>query len=136
MGILWDRAGQFDVPFDIDVDVDGSVYVSEYHNKRVQVFASDGTYQRQWSLPGWVTGLDVAGGKVYVAVQERQRIQVHATTGAYLTEWGVAGTGNGQFDQPGDVHVGLGGAIYVADFSSPPVPRSPAKQEAPASLSS
>jgi sugar lactone lactonase YvrE len=44
--------GQFDSPLSVAVDAKGSVYVADRGNKRIQVFDSEGTFQRQISNVG------------------------------------------------------------------------------------
>jgi|GEM_PF-323887 len=115
--------GQFNIPFGVDVDAEGNVYVSDYMNNRIQKFTSTGTYLTQWGSAGSGNGqfdhprgiaIDAAGN-VYVADTNNQRIQKFTGTGTYLTQWGSAGSGNGQFNLPEGIATDGAGNVYVAD---------------------
>ena len=75
--------GQFTNPYGIAVGPDGSVYVADYNNHRVQVFRSDGSFVRvmgsQGTDPGQFsgpTGVCVgANGMVFVTDIGNQRVQ-------------------------------------------------------------
>jgi DNA-binding beta-propeller fold protein YncE len=41
--------GQFDLPWGIAVSADGTVYVADGRNDRIQVFSNDGAFLRAWS---------------------------------------------------------------------------------------
>ncbi|KKN95728.1 hypothetical protein LCGC14_0175970 [marine sediment metagenome] len=116
---------EFDVPYFIDVDSTGNVYVADMINDRVQKFDSTGTFLLEWGTPG--TGDGQFGtnspqgiavdsfGDVYVTDPTNDRIQKFNNTGTYLSQFGTGGTGNGQFDLPGGIAVDSSGNIYVAD---------------------
>ena len=50
--------GQFDMPFGITTDADGTVYVLDQANNRVQVFNSEGVYQGKWGNTCALHGLE------------------------------------------------------------------------------
>src|SRR3712207_8966306 len=41
--------GEFNMPWDVAVDKDDTVYVSDYGNNRIQIFSSDGTFIKERS---------------------------------------------------------------------------------------
>jgi DNA-binding beta-propeller fold protein YncE len=53
--------------------------------------------------------------RLYIADTGGGRVVIISTDGDVLAVWGGSGAGPGQFDQPTDVAVGLGGQVYVVD---------------------
>jgi uncharacterized protein (TIGR03663 family) len=90
---------QFYGPRDLEVDVDGTIYVSDTGNKRVQVIGPDLRYQRAFGGPGVTAGrLDEPvglaigpDGVMVVADTWNGRAQVFSRDGAQVREWPVAG---------------------------------------------
>ena len=76
--------GEFKYPSFLSVGPDGSVYIADYSNHRVQVFRSDGTFVRVWGSQGNGNGqfsnpYGIAcgpDGSVYVADCNNHRVQV------------------------------------------------------------
>jgi len=50
-------AGQFNLPHDIAVDEEGTVFVTDRENSRIQLFTRDGKFIEQWTRSGRPTGL-------------------------------------------------------------------------------
>jgi tripartite motif-containing protein 71 len=82
-------AGQFVLPSDVAVAPDGTIYVADSGNNRIQSFDAAGTYLGQWGGEGSGAGqfihpLGVAvtpdGRAVYVADTDNDRIQVFCVT--------------------------------------------------------
>ena len=76
-------AGQFDMPNGVAVAPDGSVYVLDFQNDRIQKFTSAGVFVNKWGTKGTGAGqFEGAGGvavapdgSVYVADTQNDRIQ-------------------------------------------------------------
>jgi uncharacterized protein (TIGR03663 family) len=107
-GSLGNSEGQFQLPRGIALSPDGSIYVADTFNHRVQHFTAEGTFIQQWGskspecpYPGsppsnvpagtfcepW--GIAVSGdGSVYVADTWNDRIQKFTADGQFITMWG------------------------------------------------
>ena len=122
--------GQFVTPRNLAVGPDGSIYVTDSGNHRIQVFDDEGTFLLSWGGEGpddgqfsepW--GIAVSEeGVVYVADTWNHRIQAFSSTGQHL--WSSGTFFNAQSDttqQPGsfwgprDIALDAEGYLYVTD---------------------
>ncbi len=115
--------GRVQHPNGVAMDASGNVYVAEETADRIEVFAPDGTFLRQWAGADNADGrlLDPVGvavgpsGDVYVADTGHDRVQRYAPDGQQLGSWGGTGTGQGQFRSPSWLGIDGGGHVHVLD---------------------
>ena len=105
---------------------DGSFYVAEPFNQRIQHFGADRTFLGAWGSRGRDDGqfLNPYGiaiapdGNVYVIDDDRGDIQVFDPDGTYLFTIGERGSDPGQLSAPGSVAIDADGNVWVADYGN------------------
>ena len=122
--------GTFNEPWGVAVGPDGSVYVTDTWNHRVQKFTAEGEPVTTWGQYGQPFPEDPASksyfwgprgiavdsqGHVFIADTGNKRIAVFDEEGNFLTEFGTAGLDPGQFDEPVGVAAAEDGTVYVTD---------------------
>lgn len=118
--------GSFNEPWGIGLGPEGSVYVADTWNNRIQKFTSTGEFITSWGYGisqtddpyGFYGPRDVAvnsEGHVFVTDTGNKRVIVFDSDGSFLTTFGEPGFDPGQFDEPVGVTVDEAGLVYVAD---------------------
>jgi uncharacterized protein (TIGR03663 family) len=117
--------GSFYEPWGIEVSEDGSVFVADTWNHRIQKFSSEGKFILQWGYFGQGESGDAfwgprdividSNGHVLVTDTGNKRIAIFDQNGNFLSEFGSAGLLEGQFDEPVGLSIDPEGRIFVAD---------------------
>jgi DNA-binding beta-propeller fold protein YncE len=115
-------------PFAVAVGPDGSVYVSDSGNNRMQRFDANGNFISQWGTPGsgdgqfqTPQGIAVSpDGSVYVVDSGNVRVEHFLADGTFLNSFG---SGAGGFTSPRGIAVGPDGSVYVVDQQNTRVER-------------
>ena len=111
--------GQFREPWGIAVAADGTTFVADTWNGRIQVFDSEGNFLRKWGYFGAITednkdpfvffgprGLAMLpSGNLLVADTGNKRLVEFTAAGDYVRQVGGGGVLLGRFDEPVDVAV-------------------------------
>ncbi len=118
-------AGSFNEPWDVAVAPDGTVFVADTWNHRIQHFTADGDFLGMFGVFGQ-TGEPTAfwgpravtvdqNGRLFVVDTGNKRVVVFGADGAPLGQFGGFGLQLGSMDEPVGIAVDSQGRIFVAD---------------------
>jgi DNA-binding beta-propeller fold protein YncE len=110
-------------PVDLDLAVNGDVYVLDKEASKVFVFDASGKpkldFGRSGSDPGQLDEPEAIAlspkGQVFVTDTENDRIQAYDVSGKFLFHFGSSGDQPGQLNEPTGLAIDQFGIIYVAD---------------------
>ncbi len=107
--------GSFYFPNGLAIAKDGSVYVSDGDNRRVQVFDGAAKFKQFLRTSGIPRGEAIdEESRLLVVDALAHQIDVYNLQGEQLTQFGQQGFGPGQFNYPNDVAV-RANRIYITD---------------------
>jgi DNA-binding beta-propeller fold protein YncE len=121
--------GRLNLPYDVQPDALGDLYVADTHNDRIQEFSPTGRLIRSFGSHGSGDGQFFSPrglaidpfGNVWVADHDNHRVQKFTADGRFLGRWGAnGGDGSyggrwGEFNSPRGLSSDAQGNIYVAD---------------------
>jgi DNA-binding beta-propeller fold protein YncE len=118
--------GQLSDPRMLAIDREGTVWVADELNSRIEVFTAGGRFVRTFGSAGsgngqflFPTGVGFDGaGNLYVADTGNSRVQVFAPDGTFLRKWGGLGFGGDRFAFNEGLAVTADGIVYVLNFST------------------
>jgi len=124
-------AGDLNAPRGLDIAPDGSIFVADSLNHRIQQFSPSGEIINTWGSYANVSEGDAPGGTfhepwdvavsqdgfVYVADTFNHRIQKFTKNGRFLKSWGVFAQGNepDSFWGPRGIAISPDGNIFITD---------------------
>jgi streptogramin lyase len=122
--------GQFDLTDPQDGDAgavlfapDGSFFVADTFNARIQEFDKDRNFVRSWGTRGTGDGQFLAPvgmafdaqGNLLISDVLRNNVQRFSPDGAFLGVFGGPGNGPGEFKSPLMITIAADGAVWIAD---------------------
>ncbi len=117
--------GTFYEPWGLDIGPDGSVYVADTWNHRIQKFTPEGEFINMWGYFGQAETpfafwgpRDIAvnqNGNILVTDTGNKRIVIFDGDGNFISEFGEAGYGPGEFNEPVGLAADTQGNLYVND---------------------
>ncbi len=122
-GQCGDGPGDLYLPWDIDIDRHGNVFVADCGHCCIKVFTPEGRYLRSIGCQGTENGefqylTSVCIDKddfVYAADKEKNSISVFHPQGHFVMQFGTPGSNAGQLYYPMGVAVDRDGFVYVSD---------------------
>ncbi|WP_299458567.1 choice-of-anchor D domain-containing protein [uncultured Microscilla sp.] len=115
--------GELNAPKKIVFNDDGSFWVVDAGNDRVQKFDKDGKFVTKFGTPGAGNGqfsspysiTKDSQGNIYVTDSGNDNVQKFDKDGGHLKTFGGNGTTDGKFESPRGIVIDASGNIYIAD---------------------
>ncbi len=117
--------GTFNEPWDVAIGPDGSIYVADTFNHRIQKFSATGRFIKTWGIFAQGDGPDTfwgprgiavaPNGNVLITDTGNKRVVVFDRDLNFITQFGGGGFDPGQFDEPVGIDIAADGRVAVAD---------------------
>ncbi len=117
--------GTFNQPWGIALGLDGSVFVADLWNHRIQRFTSDGKFIQMWGYFGQAESPEAfwgprdvevdSKGQVFIVDTGNKRVVIFDAEGNYISQFGSVGMAAGQFDEPVGITIDQEDDVYIAD---------------------
>jgi DNA-binding beta-propeller fold protein YncE len=123
VGSFGNLLGQMNEPVGISQGPNGSIFLADTWNGRVQEFTPDFFALNDWPVDAW-SGTSInnkpysavdSAGRVYVTDPEGYRVLVFNGDGTYLARFGSYGTGTNNFGLPNGIAIDAQDNVYIAD---------------------
>lgn len=117
--------GTMNEPWDVAVSGDGSIYIADTFNHRIQKLTADGKFVKMWGT--FAQGEDPESmwgprgiaidpqGNVLVTDTGNKRVLVFDENLNYVTQFGGAGFEAGELDEPVGIAISNSGQVVIAD---------------------
>jgi DNA-binding beta-propeller fold protein YncE len=123
LGKRGNEGGEFNFPFDLDVDDEGTLYVVDSGNFRIQILDKDGNFIRAFGGVGLVAGMFARpkgivrdrDGYLFVVDASFSNFQIFDEFGRVYLAVGGPGTEPGQFTLPMGISMDEQDRVYVTD---------------------
>lgn len=115
--------GEMNEPVGISLAPNGSVFLADTWNSRVQQFSADLFAINDWPVDAW-NGTSINNkpysavdsfGRIYITDPEGYRVLIFNPDGSYLARFGTFGTGVNNFGIPNGIFIDEMDNVYVAD---------------------
>ncbi|MCA9957554.1 MAG: hypothetical protein KC443_00885, partial [Anaerolineales bacterium] len=123
VGSFGSQLGQLNEPVGLDVAPDGSVFLADTWNGRIQQFDSTLFPIAEWPVSAW-GGQSINNkpylasdslGRIYVTDPEGYRVLIFTANGDYLARFGKFGTDVNSLGLPNGIVIDAQNNIYIAD---------------------
>ncbi len=120
-GTQGNQVEQFDEPDGVAVSSDGTIYVGDTLNLRIQVFDKDGNYVKNLTGFSDVSQNEVQGvainslGEICVIDMFGAKIRILDPNGTQIHEFGAKGSNSGEFQEPQGIATDSENRIFVVD---------------------